>query len=123
MTDKEIIKALRCCTSPTIDCDECPLNEECGTLEEYALDLINRQQAEIEELELLIESLNLVVDGLNTECNTTKSEAIKEFINKFKQRCIDGGIFPAYINKQLELTAKEMILPDDFIERGGSDDR
>ena len=57
MTDNEIIKALECCS---IDnhigvCKECPFADVCDeddqALQKHALDLINRQRAEIERLE------------------------------------------------------------------------
>ena len=51
MTDNEIIKALECCINDK--CQECPLNKLfCGreVAMQYALDLINRQKAEIERL-------------------------------------------------------------------------
>lgn len=61
MTDNEIIKGLECCikSSHFGECFEnkCPLVSEKGcmvgkeTLYPYALDLINRQKAEIERLE------------------------------------------------------------------------
>lgn len=53
MTDKEVIKALECHAEESLDtCSLCPLlNIEGCAYEaaEYALDLINRQQAEIEK--------------------------------------------------------------------------
>lgn len=54
MTDKEIIKALECCHSTKGGCKDCPLNYRRSTdcvdyLEENALDLIRRQQAEINQ--------------------------------------------------------------------------
>ena len=56
MTDTEIIKALECCAKPVGEgCRECPLyKEDCVSvnMEELALDLINRQKAEIEELKV-----------------------------------------------------------------------
>ena len=53
MTDKEIIKALECCLDGKEElCKECPLNEECYNdeldLAELALDIINRQQEQLE---------------------------------------------------------------------------
>lgn len=50
MTDNKIIKALECCKKD--DCDNCPNDfGNCyANLSGYALDLINRQQAEIEKL-------------------------------------------------------------------------
>ena len=53
MTDKEIIKALECCLSGKEElCKECPLNGKCyGDIDyllELTLDLINRQQEQLE---------------------------------------------------------------------------
>ena len=55
MTDNEIIKALECCCSPKVNaCDDCPFHKRCYEnnewLEKEAIDLINRQKAEIERL-------------------------------------------------------------------------
>ena len=56
MTDNEIIKALECCKDGTaIGCKKCPLYEDKGQtcitiLSHNAIDLINRQKAEIERL-------------------------------------------------------------------------
>lgn len=49
MTDKEIIKGLECCVNE--DCDDCPNRSGlfCVVkIESYALDLINRQQEQLE---------------------------------------------------------------------------
>lgn len=56
MTDKEIIKALECCQNEECVCKECPLHyrrsADCvDYLTRNALNLINRQQAEIERLQ------------------------------------------------------------------------
>lgn len=59
MTDKEIIKALECCVSESIeDCQVCPYMFDtiyCGQTKlcADALGLINRRKAEIEELKLI----------------------------------------------------------------------
>ena len=54
MSDEEITKALECCGDPYSVCAECPIKDDHGCNEKlanYALDIINRQQAEIEKLE------------------------------------------------------------------------
>ena len=56
MTNNEIIKALECCADGTFRCDECcyehlKFNECTPLILNDALDLINRQKAEIERLE------------------------------------------------------------------------
>ena len=55
-TDEEVIKALECCLQND-SCKECPINHNYGNYGyctnlalTYALDLINRQNAEIERL-------------------------------------------------------------------------
>ena len=53
MTDKEIIKGLKCCLGGTEElCKECPFNGKCygdvDFLIAFALDLINRQQEQLE---------------------------------------------------------------------------
>ena len=59
MTDNEIKKALECCFYiPFANCSDCPLKkyDTClKKLPEFALDLINRQQAEVERLQKLLD--------------------------------------------------------------------
>lgn len=43
------------------------------------------------------------------ELLTIKSETINEFIDKFEKRCVAGGIYPAFVKRQLENTKKEML--------------
>lgn len=134
MNDSEIIKALECCSLSDCMADcirlKCPFfiekgfNRGCGLkdeyngkrkLYEYALDLIHRQQAEIESLKNangLFEYLNYaahhyVINGktwtqefatiearnkaiqdkvvLLSDIQTAKSEAVREFAEKLKE--------------------------------------
>ena len=100
MRDEEIIKALQCCSEPCAECDECPLyciGANCSSfeLQSYALDLINRQKAEIEKLKSENEILsrnadNAFQEGLN-ECRELfepeiKVEAYKEFAERLKEK-------------------------------------
>lgn len=70
MTNKEIIKALECCIEweTPEDCGKCPYKDTKGCVTEQrknALDLINRQQAEIERL-------NVDLVGMRGACNSYK---------------------------------------------------
>ena len=38
-----------------------------------------------------------------------KAEAYKEFADEFESRCIKGGIYPAFVKRQLENVKKEMV--------------
>ena len=67
MTDKEIIKALECCTNWNITkCFECPYVDYDGSCVNKskidALDLINRQQIEIEKMKVRIEVFDKAFD-------------------------------------------------------------
>lgn len=92
MTDKETIKALECCKKPVGAgaCKDCPLDKgrPCTTtMIENALDLINRQQAEIERLEKIRKADNNLITSLNKCYETAKAEAIKKFIGCATDLC------------------------------------
>lgn len=90
MTDKEIIKALECCRNGL--CTECPrLNTPAHILlckEQLiceALDLINRQNAEIEQLKIenriLSQKRISFPERLEID-RKARAEAVKEFLRK-----------------------------------------
>ena len=89
-TDEEITKAVECCSDPCVICDECPLycvGANCSSFElhRYALDLINRQKAEIEKLKT---NLNIELDNFASEYDDKiKAEAYKEFAEKLENIC------------------------------------
>ena len=95
LTDKEIIKALECCMVDELKkytCDECPY-KPCGcsyALCKDALDLINRQQAELERLTINMNAFGLGMKREKERADTIRAEAIKEFAEKLKE---DLGIW------------------------------
>lgn len=98
MTDNDIIKALECCldTSP-LTCKNCPLfNVKNSTMvcsksvTKFALDLINRQQTEIERLTK--ETMNMAAT-----IESCQSEAIKWFAERLKEEI---SIRPTHSNEQ-----------------------
>ena len=87
MTDKKIIKALECCS--TDNCTHCVYDDGLESLNDCtlrlttdALDLINRQQSEIDRLKDDIFCISNERDAWKDTVNTTATEAIKEFINE-----------------------------------------
>ena len=84
MTDKEIIKALECIASKeNVFCDSCPYKKyhllECHRQgAKNALDLINRQQAEIEDLNHSIDTLGRVKEQLKENLSETEVKYQKE---------------------------------------------
>lgn len=91
MTDNEIIKALECCGKPVLEecCLECPYHlggqENCHKLLGDIIDLINRKQAEIEELRIENQSLRAAANSYKMHYNEAKAEAIKEFAERLKE--------------------------------------
>ena len=89
MTDNEIIKALECCGNPYSICAECPIKDDHGCNEQlakYALDIIKRQQAEIERLKNEIQITKDAYTMLQTKNEIIKSEAVKEFEDRLKNK-------------------------------------
>lgn len=108
MSDNEIIKALECCRDN--NCHECPIKGCTDNIFGEALDLINRQKAEIKQLETIerfaaktIEKQSAENEKLRNafmgECMLSacsrekeiKDEAIKEFAEKLRNCfCVSG---------------------------------
>ena len=104
MTDTEIIKTLECCIKP--NCNDCLLKKRVlcvHELKENALNLINRQKAEVERLKGEIGSLNkkypctvdvgnncLVYarsfDDYDKLIGDISAEAVKEFAERLKEK-------------------------------------
>ena len=83
MTDNEIIKGLECCGRES--CNGCPYNKNChqgNPMIGDALDLIKRQQEEIERLkEFIVET---------RRCDKEiKSEAVKAFVESLNDRIVN----------------------------------
>ena len=140
MTDNEIIKAIEyCSTDNIVHCEDCPFNEKClndENLFKYALDLINRQKADLEKNENIIrfadktiatqeaeiERLNVLISKTNehrgevihaiTHIDEIKAEAYKEMADILTAKFIH--IFRLeesnrrYLKRVVELTLEDM---------------
>lgn len=91
-TDEEIIRALECHFNEELDeepfrCVDCPLYNDTSpscteALRSYALDLIDRQKAEIEDLK---ENYTLDFEKMESEYDSNiKAEAYKEFAKRLE---------------------------------------
>ena len=116
MTDNQIIKALECCADEMGCKKGCPCFDpkakgSCCTIskigiEKIALDLINRQQAEIERLQKVKEQIKKeknkildaqmflakICDNLEKKLKTAKAEAIKEYTEKLEAKLYPLGM-------------------------------
>lgn len=114
MTDNEIIKAFRCCYLNEDECEECPCFKDghCTdvgdvfNIVKQILDLINRQQAEIERLTK--ETMNMAIT-----IETCQAEAIKEFAEKLKKEAYltDHKVY-AVLRDDIDNLVKEMVGED-----------
>jgi hypothetical protein len=75
-----------------------------------AVDLINRQKAENERLngELVDRGLLPTIALYDYNTKQIRAEAINAYYEEVKWRCVKGGIFPAFVNRQMEDVRKEM---------------
>ena len=96
ITDEEIIKALEYCLADRIECDKCVLQRECesnpfySTNAKYALDLINRQKAEIERLKKEVSVARDAYISIQDRYEHTKAEAYKESTGIIKDKWFDN---------------------------------
>ena len=120
MTDNEIIKALECLTGESIPCKDCPYSAnythfDCQRqVAKDALDLINRQKAEIERYErennekfdkwkLLDERTKEWYAELYEEAKVVvRAEAVKEFVEMLKeQMCQENELYKSCAKRML----------------------
>ena len=119
-TDAEIMKALEICNSTKKGhcLNRCPYyNYSANCMQSMindALDLINRQKAEIEKLEKIerfatktIEKQDAEIELLHKTKQLIKSEAIKEFAEKLKERRC-GNTYPYVLLGDIDKLVKEM---------------
>ena len=106
MTDAEIIKALEFCGK--CECNDEKTQQECALinmsfcrnyLRKQAIDLINRQMAEIERLNGLLAEWKTEAYKLSDSIEEIKAESIKEFAERLKKA------------KQYSLERHENIVP------------
>ena len=96
LTDSETTKALECCSVNPAKCNQCPL-DAIGTadcfhlvIQKNALDLINRQKAEIDRLTLEYAGFKAGVKhfaDIGKMYSEVRAEAIREFEDKFLDVC------------------------------------
>lgn len=107
MVDKEkVVKALQCCTGDASRCDECPYDNKClsedeteNTFFKDILEVINHYEEQVQKFEKVeqfatktIEKQQAKIEKLENEkvlnsvrfFSSVKSEAIKEFAERFK---------------------------------------
>ena len=116
MSDDEIIKALECCSVHPMKCKKCPYkgNERCTNAHRKdALDLINRQKAEIESLKESLQYGNEICENCQADkdkgLKKAKTGAIKEFAKRLKSKAIQKYDWNEYVEiEDIDNLAEEM---------------
>ena len=120
MTDEQIIKAIGICRTQD-SCKGCPYHElymaGCvGTLMKDVFDLINRQKAEIEKLKqendffrkTITENAQRALEVAVEEIEKAKSEAIKEFAERLKEKFGIADCIVTVNNNDIDELIEEM---------------
>jgi predicted transcriptional regulator len=127
LTNAEIKKALECCTTNGASCKDCPAfvkvdRSNCKKYFRGALDLINRQKANLDDKEdtipyadKVIKSLQADMDKLQANVSElvkqTKAEAYRECMARVEDR-LSHKLSPEllkYIHNDLQNELKEMV--------------
>lgn len=119
MTDNEIVKDLECCLRDVPPCYACKYDadtitpDECmGNLMKDTLDLINRQKAEIENLniELKIKSQKRAnIFEITDAFERGRSRGIKEFADKLKKSQSVTNCESEWLYLDIDDLVKEMV--------------
>jgi hypothetical protein len=117
MTDIDIVKALECCNKPVgkNSCEDCPFHHSQGRCTENmltnALNLLNRQQAEIERLKARDERRKKL--NYDEGIKQLKAEAIKEvevkIHEKLHQAEMHGNFEPVVTREMFDSVVKELV--------------
>lgn len=117
MIDEQIIQALELCFSENFGkCEICPLEKQrdevftcIKTKQKNALDLINRQRAEIERLQKEKAKIHKLIPKMIKEA---KSEAINELVKRLKDRVVKKYKYTdVRIFNEIDNLVKEMTEP------------
>ena len=96
MTDNEIIKALENEVKSAEYVDSYYCNGVDLTLIKSAIDLINRQKTEIEELQIENKSLRSAANCYKLHYNEVRTEAYREFAERLKDGAQMADCFDSY---------------------------
>lgn len=94
MTDEQIVKALECCKDND-GCNKCPygdiFSKKCiNLIQKNALDLIKRQQADKERLEIELQAMRGAANSYKSRVQTLELEI--EYLKADKEALINGQL-------------------------------
>ena len=84
------------------------LRAERDVLDSLVKDLRGRNKGLQSANESLAKDLGILEDELN-ECVQIKADTVREMHSEIERRCIEGGIYPAFVAKVVEDVEREML--------------
>lgn len=122
LTDEEIIKALEYCNTDRNECNKCVLQRECernpfySPVAEQALDLINRQKAELEQWQEEANNWKTIacqqsVDALSFSelIENAYKQGAKAFVEKLKKEILSDRGYDVLQQGTIDNLLKEMV--------------
>ena len=104
MDREQIMKALACCVIG--DCEPCAYRKILNCRDHMCGDVLSLIKELTEEIEILTKSL----DSKCNECSAReRANTVREMQAEIINRCIIGGIYPAFVASTIDKVAKEMI--------------
>ena len=102
MNDNEIIKALECCMNGHCkdDCPFCADRDNCYKLDDFVLDLITRQKADLKQKDTEIDILIRKKETLKDEVSELRAEA-ERLKNAYKQCAWERDVFAEDTREEL----------------------
>lgn len=80
------------------DCEGCPVGDE-----------ITRLHKRIDRLKKQNETLTIQRNAWALAARAVKNDTVRKMQKLIKERCIKGGIYPAFVKSTIDQIAKEMI--------------
>ena len=119
---EQIIKALECCVKS--ECNKCPLRDgRCanGEMGRLALAIINKLTEEnerlkarvLEENHLRHQAEEMLANGMSV----VRADTVRKMHSEIKQRCTEGGIYPAFVARVIDEVVKEILKGEDINAR------
>lgn len=118
---ENIIKALEFCAEHEY-CASCPCDNECIGMESLMLDahaLINELTRKLELANLEIECKERICESYMLQYGTVadkevwlkkeRADTVRKMHSEIKDRCIKGGIYPAFVARTIDQIAEEIV--------------
>ena len=103
---EQLMKALECCITQGAECRKCPFMH---TQDLCYREIKRKALALIKQLIEENEDLKAIAEQYQKQFEEAKADTAREMQSEIKDRCIKGGIYPAFVARTIDQIAKEML--------------